>query len=137
MHIFITIVLLLHCFILVLLLPLCSSLCWMQIWSQMASEISLQPFIPMDLELSYHPQCWGQFNPLSPTHFVINHLYGETNFIMYKQNPLCFTKIWEEMHLSQTLTSQFEAIVHVSCKFGWWDGSLVISLNANFETFLV
>ena len=44
----------------------------------------LQPFIitwciPMNLELSYHPWCWGRFNPLSSTSFMICHLCVETN----------------------------------------------------------
>ena len=50
----------------------------------------------MNLELSYHSWCGGQFNPLLTT-FLIDHLCVETNSVMmtWKENSSLFQQNWK------------------------------------------
>ena len=53
----------------------------------------------MNLELSYHHWCRGQFIPLPPTYCMVNHLDVKTK-IHYEDmqvNSLRWTKNWEDM----------------------------------------
>lgn len=63
----------------------------------------------MDLEISYHPQCGREFSPLSPTYFMINHLYVRTNSIM---------KIKEEKYPHVNKIGEYPIVTKL--KFSGW-----------------
>ena len=108
------------------------------------------------LDLTYHPWCWGQFNSLSTTYLMTRHLYEETHCSMqiydgkHFVSPRRSNGWWDRSCILMKLLCMYVCNIHIGgnlnfCAYskggntplaGWWM-SLTISLNANFEKFLI
>ena len=93
---------------------------------QVMKATRLSPFIaPMNLELSCHRRCLGQFNLLGPTCFMICRLCVGMNSIVkiWEGGPLHSNKIWEDSNGRKVEVLKFGQLLKILfSKFGRHDG---------------